>query len=205
MKASDNRLGKVEEALIAAHRRQEDLQLPPEWRQQVLEDIKARPQPEAVPQETKSKTATMKKFRWAAALSFAVLAVVLIIATIDRGDPWVALKHHHAAQASPAAFHLEAGDHETGLRNLKVTVIQREIEIEVLAKNFEPQGGLFSQTGEAVKKVNIPLAINAQKLGLQEGEVTIIIIARDLSWNNGFAGNQTTLKKTVYITHDQKP
>jgi hypothetical protein len=205
MKSSDNRLDKVEEALIAAHRRQEDLKLPPEWRQQVLEDIKAQSKPEAVPQEMEKKAVTMKKFRWAAALSFAVLAVFLIIATIDRRDPWVALKLEKGAPASPANFHLEAGDNESGLRHVRVTIIQKEVEIEVLAKDFEPQGGLWFPTGDAVKRVNIPLAINTHKLGLHQGEVTIIIIARDLSWNNGFAGNQTILTKTIYIDHNQNP
>ena len=205
MKSSNNRLDKVEEALIAAHRRQEDLQLPPEWRQQVLEDIKARSKPEAVPQKTESKAVTIKKFGWGVALSFAVLAVCLILATIDRQDPWVALKLENTAQASPAAFRLEAGDNESGLRNLKVTVIQKEIKIEVLAKNFAPRGGLLTPASNAVKKVNIPLVINSQKLGLEEGEVTVIIIAHDLSWTNGFTGNKTILKKKILISHENAP
>jgi|WetSurMetagenome_2_1015567.scaffolds.fasta_scaffold363765_1 hypothetical protein len=207
MKASGNRLDKVEEALIAAHRRQEDLQLPPEWRQRVLEDIKAQPQPEAVPQEKESKAVVLNKFGWAAAaFSFAVLAAVcLILVTLDRKDPWVALKLEKGTPASLANFRLEAGDNESGLRNLTVTIIQKEIKIEVLAKDLAPHGMLCFPTGDVVKKVNIPLALNTHKLGLHAGEVTIIIVARDLSWNNGFAGNETTLKKTIYIAHNENP
>jgi hypothetical protein len=205
MKSSNNRLDKIEEALIAAHRRQEDLQLPPEWRQQVLEDIKSLPKPEAVPQESASKAVTIKKFRWVAALSFAVLAVCLIFATIDRRDPWVALKVEKAAHKSLAAFRLEAGDNESGLRHLEVTVIQKEIKIKVLAKDFTPRGGLWYPTSDVVKKVNLPLEINTQELGMQEGEVTIIIIARDLSWTNGFAGNQTILTRKILVSHENTP
>jgi hypothetical protein len=205
MKSSDNRLDKVEEGLIAAHRRQEDLQLTPEWRQQVLEDIKSQSRPDAVPQETGSKSVAIKKFRWVAALSFAVLAVCLILATIDRRDPWVALKLDKAAHASLAAFRLEAGDNESGLRHLEVTVIQKEIKIKVLAKDFKPRGGLWYSTSDVVKKVNIPLVFNAQELGLQAGEVTIIIKVRDLSWTNGFTGNQTTLKRKILVSHEETP
>jgi hypothetical protein len=206
MKSSNHRLDKVEEALIAAHRRQEDLQLPPEWRQQVLEDIKSQPKPAAFPQQKEGMVViSIKKIKLVAALSLAVLVGWLVLANIDRIDPWVSLKLEKAAHASQAAFRLEAGDNESGLRNLKVTVIQKEIKIEVLAKDFEPRGGLWYPTSDVVKKVNIPLVINTQKLGLQEGEVTIIIVAHDLSWSNGFAGNETTLKKIIHISHDNKP
>ena len=204
MKSSNHRLDKIEEALIAAHRRQEDLQLPPQWRQQVLQDIKSLPKPAAFSQEKEGTVViSIKKIKLVAALSLAVFVGWLILANVDWVDPWVSLKLEKAAHKSLAAFQVEAGDNESGLRNLTVTVIQKEIKIEVLAKDFEPRGGLGYPTSDVVKKVNIPLVINTQKLGLQEGEVTIIIIAHDLSWSNGFAGNQTTLKKTIHISHDK--
>jgi hypothetical protein len=204
MKTSDNRLDKVEETLIAAHRRQEDLQFPPEWRQQVLQDIKSLPKPAAVPQEKEGVFISFKKIRLVAALSLAVFMGWLILANMDWQDPWVYLKHDKTAHKSHAAFLLEAGDDHSGLRNLTVTVTQKEQKIEVLAKDFEPQGGPWYSKSDVVNKVNIPLMINPQELGLKEGELTIIIIARDLSWRNGFKGNEITHEKMIYISHDEK-
>lgn len=201
MKTSDKRLDKIEEALIAAHRKKEDLQFPSEWRQQVLQDIKSLPKPGALPHQKERQTIFPHKLRLITALSLAVLVGWLVLANMDRHDPWLSLKHDVAALKPHPAFWLEAGDEHSGLRHLKVTVIQRELKIEMLAKDFEPRGGLWHSRDDVVNNVKIPLVINAQELGLQEGEVTIIIIARDLAWSNGFTGNEATLKKTIHIAH----
>ena len=53
MKSSKEQIDKIETTLIAAHRRQEELQLPPDWRQQVMQDIESLAGPTAFPQEKK--------------------------------------------------------------------------------------------------------------------------------------------------------
>ena len=40
MKSSKEQIDKIEKTLIAAYRRQEDLQFPPDWRQQVMQDMR---------------------------------------------------------------------------------------------------------------------------------------------------------------------
>jgi len=205
MKSSRERIDKIEAALIAAHRRQAELQFPPDWRQQVMQDIQE--QDGAAAAQPAGKIAT-KAFRrtlsWAAA-GLAVIAGWLIWASLDHYDPWISLKPDLTALESHAAFWLEAGDVDSGLRHLKVTVIQREVEIEVMSHNLEPPGRGWSSSGDAMKKVDFPLVLDAQKLGLQEGTATLVITAHDLSWRNGFKGRITTLKKEIVIYYQKSP
>ena len=51
------------------------------------------------------------------------------------------MKPDMTALESHAAFWLEAGDHDSGLRSVKVTVVQKEVRAEVVSKNIEPPGG----------------------------------------------------------------
>jgi hypothetical protein len=199
MKSSQKDLDKIEAALIAAYRKQEDLQFPPDWRQQLVQDISSMAGPTAFPRE--KQVWTMIPRRIAALAAVAVAAVVgwLILANLDWYDPWITLKPDLAALESHGAFWLEAGDIDSGLRNVKVTVIQKEMKVEVLSKDLEPSGGIWAGTTHAVKKVDFPLTLDAQALGLQQGKATVVVTVHDLSWRNGFKGRVTTLKKEMVI------
>jgi len=205
MKSSKKHLDKVEEALIAAYRKQEDLQFPPDWRQRVMQDIDSLAGPTAFPQEKKMRTMIPRRIGALAGVAVAAVVGWLILANLDWHDPWITLKPDLAALESHAAFWLEAGDQDSGLRNVKVTVIQKEMTIEVLSKNLEPPGGIWGTQGDAVKKVDFPLALDAQALGLQEGKATIVVTARDLSWRNGFKGRITTMKKEMVVYYKKSP
>jgi hypothetical protein len=205
MKSSQKHLDKIEEALIAAHRRQEDIHFPPDWRQQVMRDIDSLAGPTAFPQEKKIWTMIPRRIGALAGVGLAVIVGWLILANLDWHDPWITLKPDLAAPGSHAAFWLEAGDVDSGLRNVKVTVIQKKMEVEVLSKNLDPPGGIWSTAGDAVKKVDFPLALDPQALGMQQGKATIVVTVRDLSWRNGFKGRITTLKKEIVIYHQKSP
>jgi hypothetical protein len=203
MKSSKEQVDKIETALIAAHRRQEELQLPPDWRHQVMQDIRARDGATAAQSEVKAAAkAPRRMLSWAAA-GLAVFVGWLILANLDWYDPWITLKPDLTALGSHAAFWLEAGDVDSGLRRVKVTVIQKEMEIEVLSKDLEPPGGIWSTQDDAVKQVDFPLVLDAQALGMQPGKAKIVVTVHDLSWRNGFKGRITTLKKEIVI-YDQK-
>jgi len=161
--------------------------------------------PTAFPQEKKVWTMIPRRIGALAAVGLAVIVGWLILANLDRYDPWITLKPDLANLESHAAFWLEAGDQDSGLRHVKVTVIQKEMEIEVLSKNLEPSGGIWGTQGDAVKKVDFPLALDAQALGLQEGKATIVVTARDLSWRNGFKGRITTMKKEIVVYYKKSP
>jgi hypothetical protein len=208
MKSSPKPLDKIEAALLEAYRKQEDLQFPPDWKQQVMQDIGSMAGPTTFPQEEKVRAMIPRRIGAVAAL--AVVAVVgwLILANLDWYDPWISLKPDLAALGSHHAFWLKAGDQDSGLRNVKVTVIQKEMKIEMLSKKFaRPEGiaAVWGGTGDAVKKVDFPLTIDPQALGLQEGKATIVVTVHDLSWRNGFKGRVTTLKKEMVIHYKNPP
>jgi len=205
MKSSKKHLDKIEAALIAAYRKQEDLQFPPDWRQQVMQDISSMAGPTAFPQEKKMWTMFPRRIGALAAVGLAVIVGWLILANLDWYDPWITLKPDLANLESQGAFRLEAGDQDSGLRHVKVTVIQKEMKIEVLSKNLEPPGGIWGTQGDAIKKVDFPLALDAQALGLQEGKATIVVTVRDLSWRNGFKGRATTMKKEMVVYYKKSP
>jgi hypothetical protein len=205
MKSSKKHLDKIEEALIAAYRRQDDLQFPLNWRQQVMQDIDSLAGPTAFPPEKKTWTMIPRRIGALAGVALAAIVGWLILANLDWHDPWITLKPDMAALESPAAFWLEAGDQDSGLRHVKVTVIQKEMTIEVLSENLEPPGGGWVTQGDAVKKVGFPLGLDAQTLGLQEGKATLLIAVRDLSWRDGFKGRITTHKKEMVIYYKKSP
>ena len=205
MKSSQKHLDKIEEALIAAHRRQEDLHFPPDWRQQVMRDIDSLAGPTAFPQEKKIWTMIPRRIGALAGVGLAVIVGWLILANLDWYDPWITLKPDLAALGSHTAFWLEAGDVDSGLSHVKVAVIQKEMEVEVLSKNLEPPGGIWSTADDAVKKVDFPLVLDAQALGMQQGQATIVVTVHDLSWRNGFRGRITTLKKEMVIHYEKSP
>jgi hypothetical protein len=205
MKSSKKDLDKIEAALIAAYRKQEDLQFPPDWRQQLMQDVSSMAGPTAFPQEKKVWTMIPRRIGALAAVAVAAVVGWLILANLDWYDPWITLKPNLTALESHGAFWLAAGDQDSGLRNVKVTVIQKEMKLEVLSKNFEPPGGIWGGTGDAVKKVDFPLEVDAQALGLHEGKATIVVTVHDLSWRNGFKGRATTLKKEMVIYYKKSP
>jgi hypothetical protein len=129
----------------------------------------------------------------------------LIVANLDWYDPWITLKPDMTDLKSHAGFWLAAGDHDSGLRHVKVTVVQKEMTLEVLSKNLEPPEGIWGGTGDAVKKVDFPVELDAKALGLQQGKATIVVTVRDLSWRNGFKGRITTYKKEMVIHHQTSP
>jgi len=205
MKSSKEHLDKIEKALIEAHRGQEDLQFPPDWRKQVMQDIHSLAGPTAAAPENKIKTMFPRRIRSLAAVAFAAIVGWLIVANLDWHHPWITLKPDLTALESHAAFWLEAGDKDSGLKHVKVTVVQKEMTIEVLSKNLEPPGGIWGAQGDAVKKVDLPLVLDAQALGLQQGKATIVVTVRDLSWRNGFQGRITTHKKEMVIYYQKSP
>ncbi|MBM4301581.1 MAG: hypothetical protein FJ121_08630 [Deltaproteobacteria bacterium] len=205
MKSSKENLDKIEKALIAAHREPKEFQFPPDWRQQVMQDIHSMAGPTAVSPEPAIKTIFPWSTRAWAAVALAGIVGWLILANLDWHDPWITLKPNLTALESHPAFWLEAGDQDSGLRRVKVTVIQKEVEIEVLSKNLETPGGFWGTQGDAIKKVDFPLELDAQTLGLQEGMATLTVTASDLSWRNGFKGRITTVKKEMVIYYKKSP
>ena len=205
MKSSKEQIDKIEETLIAAYRKQEDLKLPPGWRQQVMQDIESRAKSTAVPPEKKIKTIFPRRTRALAAVALAAIAGWFILTNLDWYDPWITLKPDLHVVESHTAYWLEAGDKDSGLRNVQVTIIQNGLRIVVLSHSPQPLKGIWGIKDGGVKKVEIPLVIDVQALGLQKGTAILLITAHDLSWRNCFRGRRTTLERNVQIAQAKSP
>ena len=204
MKSNQKQIDKIEEALIAAYREQEDLQFPSDWRQQLMKDIHSMAKPAPAPIREPAKTRAPRRLLYMAAGALATIAVWLILANLDWYDPWITLKPVVTVVEYRTEFLLEAGDVDSGLRNLQATVIQEGKEIEVLSRSFQAPEGFFGSKG-ATQKVEIPLVLDAKTLNLIEGPATLMIKARDLSSRNLFQGRLTVVKKEIYINRKSSP
>jgi murein DD-endopeptidase MepM/ murein hydrolase activator NlpD len=95
---------------------------------------------------------------------------------------------------------LTISDPKSGLRSIRMTLLQDGAEKEILAKDFPRPGK--DGTGGASKEV-ITLDIDASALKLKEGEATLKITATDYSLRGFMKGNSSELFSSVKI--DTKP
>jgi hypothetical protein len=204
MKSNKKQIDKIEEALIAAYREQEDLQFPSDWRQRVMKDIHSMARPTPAPIGEPAKTRAPRRILYMAAGALATIVVWLVLANLDYYDPWITLKPVITIVEYRAEYLLEAGDEDSGLRNLQATVIQEGKEIKVLSHTFKPAEGFLGSKG-ATKKVEVSLVLDAEALNLRDGPATLKIATRDLSWRNSFQGRLTVLKKEIYINTKRSP
>ncbi len=130
---------------------------------------------------------------------FALLAAGCIAALIwlglahlDKEPPWVNLQPPGEVVGSKTDFTLEAGDPDSGLKEVKVTITQGPLEKVVLDRRFPPGGA----PGE---KVSIPFALEPKALGLKEGKARITATVRDRSWREWFQGRGAILSRDVTI------
>jgi murein DD-endopeptidase MepM/ murein hydrolase activator NlpD len=130
---------------------------------------------------------------------FALLALGLVVFLIfwggrrlDREPPWVNLQPPGEVVGSKTAFTLEAGDPDSGLKEVRVTITQGNLEKVVLNRQFPPGGDRGS-------KLELPFTLEPQALGFKEGKARISATVRDRSWREWFQGRTATLSREVTI------
>ena len=198
MKATRKKVDKIAAALIAASRRPEDVPFPPGWRQQLMESIRSGGRPCLLPSEPGLERPRPRRLLYMAAGALTVIVAGLILANLDWYDPYISLSPAITVVEQRAEYFLAAGDVDSGLRNVKVTVVQDGKETEVLSQAFKEPTGLWG-SGEAVKKMETPVVLDARNLHLQQGPATLMVAARDTSSRNWFQGRVTVLKREIYI------
>ena len=198
MKATRKKVDKIAAALIAASRRPEDAPFPPGWRQQLMESIRSGGRPCLAPSAQGFERPRPRRLLYMAAGALTVIVAGLILANLDWYDPYISLSPGITIVEQRAEYFLAAGDVDSGLRQLKATVVQDGKETELLSQTFKEPEGLWG-SGEAMKKVETPLVLDARNLHLQQGPATIMVTARDLSSRNWFQGRVTVLKREIYI------
>lgn len=91
-------------------------------------------------------------------------------------------------------------DTKSGLRSVRVMLLQGATEKEILAKDFPRKN---KEGNGGTSKDAVTLSIDAKKLKLKEGDATLKIIATDYSLRNFMKGNSSESSHTVTI--DTKP
>ncbi|MGA9754257.1 MAG: M23 family metallopeptidase [Desulfobaccales bacterium] len=131
-------------------------------------------------------------FWGAAGIGLLAVLVWLAVGHLDFDDPTVALKTPVEVVGAKTALTVEAGDQDSGLREVKVSLSQGDQGKVVLERTFPPGGG----RGEIVE---IPVTLEPKALGFKEGKAILTVEARDRSWRNMFRGRTASLTREVVI------
>ena len=131
-------------------------------------------------------------FWGAAGIGLLAVLVWLAVGHLDFDDPTVALKTPVEVVGAKTALTVEAGDQDSGLREVKVSLSQGDQSKVLLERTFPPGGG----RGE---NVQIPVILEPKALGFKEGKATLTVEARDRSWRNLFRGRTGSLTREVVI------
>ncbi len=95
---------------------------------------------------------------------------------------------------------LQASDARSGLRSLKVSLLQGEKSVALLEKSFPRQGYLSGAGPLAVEEA---FEVAGKSLGFKEGEATLVVAVRDYSFSGWFHGNEIILRQPVVF--DSRP
>jgi len=192
MKFPKEQIDKLEKALIAAYRRQETVQFPSDWRQQLRRDLRAKARPAS------ATRAPRRILSWAAAALVVIMGWVFLT-NLDWYDPWINIKPVIIFVDSRADVWLEAGDMDSGLKHLTVTCVQGGKEIKLLSHEVEHPHRVWGLIGSTTKKFQITVVLDAKVLHLHNGPAKIVVAARDLSWRDNFQGRLATLEKDILV------
>jgi hypothetical protein len=128
-----------------------------------------------------------------------VFILWLMLGNMDWFGPLINLSPELFTLGQRTEFILEASDQDSGIRDIRVSVIQSGQEKTVLTRAFPSPGYLFGSKGSRINKMEIPFVLDVRGLGLHEGEAKLVVQAHDYSWRNWFQGRQTKLTRDVHI------
>ncbi|MFP5221569.1 MAG: M23 family metallopeptidase [Acidobacteriota bacterium] len=107
--------------------------------------------------------------------------------TRDMTAPQVVLTPDRPATGSKREFTVTASDPTSGVKSIKISVLQAQKETTVIQKNLEPA------PREVMEKFTLDQA------GLREGQFDLVVVVTDKSVFNFGAGNTTRITKTMTL------
>ncbi|WP_243312202.1 M23 family metallopeptidase [Fundidesulfovibrio agrisoli] len=107
--------------------------------------------------------------------------------TRDMAAPEVQLTPDRPATGSKREFAVTAGDEGSGVRTLKVSVLQGQKETTIIQKTYDP----------APKSIQEKFTL--EQAGLREGQFDIVVVVADKSVFNFGAGNTTRISRTMNL------
>jgi murein DD-endopeptidase MepM/ murein hydrolase activator NlpD len=141
------------------------------------------------------------------ARAFLVLVLVALAAaggglTLLRCEgepPVVEAREPLVVGRSPRALRLALSDGGTGLRDVRVSVVQGGARTAVAEQAFPGSFARAGSTGTA----ELEMMIDAKAAGLKEAEAQLEVVARDWSWRRFLGGNESVT--TLPLAVDLKP
>lgn len=107
--------------------------------------------------------------------------------TRDMTPPEVTLTPDRPATGSKRVFSVSAKDADSGLKSIRISVLQAQKETPIVQKNYD------GAPRAAEEKFTL------EQSGLREGQFDIIVVATDKSVFNFGAGNTTRITKTMTL------
>ena len=134
-------------------------------------------------------------------LLVAVATIALGMARCEGTPPIVETESPIVVGAGPRTVTVEVADAGAGLRKLSGTIVHAGGEAPLAERNFG--GSPLPYLGAHTKQESVELSIDAKALGLASGDAKLRLVARDLSWRDFGAGNETIVE--VPLTIDYRP
>ncbi len=134
------------------------------------------------------------------------LGVVLtILASALGAASWLRCEGESSTVSGPAQLYVgrsdtpvavEASDARSGIRSLELRIVQGGVD-QQLAESAISGSLLTGGVRGAIERIEA--VVNAETLGLHEGDARLIAKAHDWSWRNWFRGNVATLEIPVTV------
>lgn len=134
-------------------------------------------------------------------LLVAAATIAIGMARCEGTPPIVETESPIVVGAGPRTVTVEVADAGAGLRKLSGSIVHAGGEAPLAERNFG--GSPLPYLGAHTKQESVELSIDAKALGLASGDAKLRLVARDLSWRDFGAGNETIVE--VPLTIDYRP
>lgn len=130
---------------------------------------------------------TMRGWLVIAVLGLVVAVGVLAFSRLDGDPPETTLPEEVVVGTDPPPLALEIEDDGSGLRRVDVGVEQGGESRSLAAESFA--GSWLAGGAPGSHRYRGEIDLDPARLGLSDGEATLVVEARDWSWRDGFRGN----------------
>ena len=134
-------------------------------------------------------------------LLVAAATIAIGMARCEGTPPLVETESPIVVGAGPRTVTVEVADAGAGLRKLSGSIVHAGGEAPLAERDFG--GSPLPYLGAHTKQESVELSIDAKALGLASGDAKLRLVARDLSWRDFGAGNETIVE--VPLTIDYRP
>ena len=134
-------------------------------------------------------------------LLVAAATIAIGMARCEGTPPLVETESPIVVGAGPRTVTVEVADAGAGLRKLSGSIVHAGGEAPLAERDFG--GSPLPYLGAHTKQESVELSIDAKALGLASGDAKLRLVARDLSWRDFGAGNETIV--VVPLTIDYRP